>query len=325
MMKIYLKCLWSHSKILVGYISLIILLAVIVVLEGQKLTMIGDVIAVSWLFVVLWWLYTSYTTLQAIKRINDETNDNLPQKTLIERAYLQRMSADEAKIKQQSAKIIDDYEQRMDYLTTWSHAIKTPLTALKLLAQNQPQITSKQVSSEVDWALYQLDLLLNYERLADFNADIVVAHVNLERLVNQVAQKNMSFFISQDIALKVTLRDAVVLSDEKWLMVVIEQLLINASKYSNPHQRVEISFCPQTATLTIKDYGVGILPSDMPRIFERGFTGHNGRMTSKASGMGLYLVKQICDLLHITLQVKSKPNQGCAFLLTFSQDAMVFD
>ena len=165
-------------------------------------------------------------------------------------------------------------------------------------------------------ASYQLNLLLNYERMADFNHDLEFRPVDLLALIQAVAQKNMNFFIAKNIGLQIEVKPVKVVTDPKWLSFIVEQILINAAKYSGANKTVKISY--QAGKLEVSDQGIGISASDLPRIFEAGFTGANGRKYGAATGMGLYIVKNMAQKLNIDLKVSSILDQGTVVSLNFN-------
>lgn len=186
--------------------------------------------------------------------------------------------------------------------------MKTPLTALKLMADAADVVDSARVQKQVDNAEYQLNLLLNYERLSDFNHDIEFVSIDLLELVQQILRENMTFFVDKNLTLDVEVPHKKLLTDKKWMSFILEQILVNASKYSAPHQQIMIGY--DDGVLFIQDEGIGISQSDLPKIFEAGFTGENGRKHGAATGMGLYIVKRVSEFLKIDVAVDSKLGAG---------------
>ena len=149
--------------------------------------------------------------------------------------------------------------------------------------------------------------MLSYLRLGGGASDYLFRQVDVDRVLRQAARKYAPLFIRGKVSLELRDTKLKVLSDEKWLQLVIEQVLSNAVKYA-PGGHVKI--WSEGQRLLIQDDGVGIAPEDLPRIFERGFTGYNGRMDKRATGIGLFLSREICEKLGHTIQVSSELNRG---------------
>lgn len=159
-------------------------------------------------------------------------------------------------------------------------------------------------------------MVLSYIRLGSDTNDFVFQKSPLDDLIRQSIRKYAPQFIRKKLWLHYEKTEEKVLTDEKWLCFLLEQLLSNAVKYTY-EGGVTISVSPEKV-LTIRDTGIGIAPEDLPRIFEKGFTGYNGRSNKKATGLGLYLCKQAADKLGIRIRVKSRPGEGTAVSLDLS-------
>ncbi|MGN1279074.1 MAG: sensor histidine kinase [Limosilactobacillus sp.] len=206
-------------------------------------------------------------------------------------------------------------QQQLDRLDLFAHEIKNALTSLQAAAENAPTVASTSVKDEVQEANYYLDLLLNDERLTMASSDYEFSWVNLQELVNSVIRQNSALFIRRQLIPELVNLDHRVLTDPKWLRFCINQLLSNAIKYSQPGGKITVSW--DKRALIISDQGVGISFADQQRIFENGFTGHNGHQTTQSTGMGLYLVKRVAAKLNFTIRVRSRVGQGSSFYLIF--------
>jgi signal transduction histidine kinase len=206
-------------------------------------------------------------------------------------------------------------QQQLDNLDLFTHEIKNALTSLEAAAENAPTVASISVKNEVREANYYLDLLLNDERLTMASNDYEFSWVNLAGLVNTVIQQNSALFIRRQLIPHLVNLDHDVLTDPKWLRFCINQLLSNAIKYSPAGSTITISW--HDHALAISDQGIGISAADQQRIFENGFTGHNGHQTTQSTGMGLYLVQRVAAKLNFTIRVRSKVGQGSRFSLIF--------
>ncbi len=203
--------------------------------------------------------------------------------------------------------------ETLDYYTLWAHQIKTPISAIRLLLQNQPGAQQAELENELFKVERYVDMVLGYQRLSGANNDLVLRRQSLDPLVRQSVQKFARQFIRKRIRLDYNGTDLTVLTDEKWLCFVLEQLLSNALKYTPTGGRVTL--VTKGSTLLLADTGIGIAPEDLPRIFERGYTGYNGRADKRATGIGLYLCKLVLDKLGHRIHIESQVNQGTTISL----------
>ena len=199
------------------------------------------------------------------------------------------------------------YTDLMDYYTLWVHQIKTPIAASQLLLQD---VSDSKTRALLEQEVFKIDsytnLVLQYLRLENFHDDLQLRQVTLEDLVKEVVRKHSLFFIQKGLTINLHDLDVKVVSDEKWLLVIIEQVLSNSLKYTKSGG-IEIYF--KDNGLHLKDSGIGIKDSDILRVFERGFSGYNGRLTQQSSGLGLYLSKKIADQLGHEISISSQVGQ----------------
>ncbi|MDU5664029.1 sensor histidine kinase [Streptococcus vestibularis] len=215
------------------------------------------------------------------------------------------------------------YTDLMDYYTLWVHQIKTPIAASQLLVQD---VTDRNIRSLLEQEIFKIDaythLVLQYLRLENFHDDLQLKQVALEQLVKEVVRKYSLFFIQKGLTINLDDLDVKVISDEKWLLVIIEQILSNSLKYTKSGG-IEIYF--KDNTLYLKDSGIGIKDSDILRVFERGFSGYNGRLTQQSSGLGLYLSKKIADQLGHDISISSQVGQGTIVSIHFQKKKLAID
>lgn len=196
----------------------------------------------------------------------------------------------------------------IDYYTIWAHQIKTPIASMRLNLQNEDTQFSKRISEDLFRIEQYVEMVLCYLRLDSNTTDYVFGEYNLDDIIKQVVKKFAAQFIRRKIRLEYEPVNTVVLTDEKWLSFVLEQVISNALKYT---QSGTITvYIEKEKTLCIKDTGIGIAPQDLPRIFEKGYTGYNGRSDKKASGIGLYLCRRICKNLGHTINAQSSLDNG---------------
>lgn len=215
-------------------------------------------------------------------------------------------------------------KENSDFYTMWVHQIKTPIAAQRILLQTTPENVAG-MKSELFKIERYVDIILNYLRMENINQDLLLKHYVLDSVVRQAVKKYSTLFIQSKLSLKLENLDMAVLTDEKWLVFVVEQLLSNAIKYTKTGEiriyatTMEAEKCKVTR-LCVEDTGIGIHPQDLPRIFDRAFTGYNGRSDKKASGLGLYLCKSILQKLGHEICITSALGQGTCVTLTFYED-----
>ena len=196
------------------------------------------------------------------------------------------------------------------YYSTWVHQVKVPIAAIRLiLEEDAPDRRAMQL--ELSRIEQYADMVLAYQRLRDHVSDYVFRECDLAAAVNGVIRKLAPWFIRKKLTLHYDKSPCRAVTDEKWFSLIAEQLLSNAIKYTAPGGVITVR-CT-AAELIVSDTGIGIAPEDLPRIFERGFTGVNGRIHEHATGIGLYLCRQICDRLGYTIHVASTPRVGSTF------------
>ena len=250
-----------------------------------------------------------HAELERIKGFDAKLADTFPEAGGIiesdyqEIIYLMREQHEEAQQRSEQS-----LREMMDYYTVWVHQIKTPIASMRLALQNTDTAESRQLQSELGRIERYVEMVLTFLRLGSDSTDYVIKEYELDDIVRGAVKKLAGDFINKRIRLEYTELNETVLTDEKWLSFVIEQVLSNALKYT-PEGTVSV-YLESPKTLCIRDTGIGIAPEDLPRVFENGYTGYNGRSDKKASGIGLYLCRRICDKLGHTISAESKAGEG---------------
>lgn len=209
------------------------------------------------------------------------------------------------------------YLMMIDYYTVWCHQIKTPIASMKLHLQNEDTILSRKLSTDLFRIEQYVEMVLTFLRLNTESTDYVIKEYDLDTIIKQSVKKFAGEFISRKLKLVYEPFHTTVITDEKWLSFVIEQVLSNALKYTSSGS-ITITLKPEKK-LCICDTGIGIETEDLPRIFENGFTGYNGRLDKKASGIGLYLCKRICNNLGHSIKAESIVGKGTTILIDLMQ------
>ena len=205
------------------------------------------------------------------------------------------------------------------YYIRWSHQIKTPIAALRLLLEEEEPDRAA-MEGEIYRIEQYVEFALQYQRLEGGHKDLVFAHYSLEGIVKKALKKTGVLFRQTKLALELGNLQTDVLTDEKWLVFVLEQVLTNAVKYTRKG-KISIYLDPEKEkTLVVEDTGMGIRPEDLPRIFEWGYTGYNGRIKNRATGIGLALCRQTMEMLGHRISAKSEPGKGTCIYLDLAVD-----
>lgn len=239
-----------------------------------------------------------------------------PAGDLLEEDYQALLTAVAAHRTRLLARERDKLEDMTDYYTLWAHQIKTPMAAAGLLLQEDPP-PREQLEAELLKIGQYVDMVLGYLRLDSDSTDYVFQDTDLDALIRQGIRKFARLFILKHITLDFRETGRTVLTDGKWLSFVVEQLLSNALKYTPAGGTVRIY--GDGETLVVADTGIGIREEDLPRIFEKGFTGYNGRAGQKSTGIGLYLCRRVTEKLNHDLTIVSRPRQGTIVRLDLSR------
>lgn len=215
------------------------------------------------------------------------------------------------------------YQENEDFFALWAHQIKTPIAALTVLLQDEePDIAaSRQELLKIEG---YVEMALGYTRYENMGNDLVLESQPLDQLVKNVVKKYSTMFIYKHLSVQLDHLEYHVLTDEKWFSFVLEQLLSNALKYTTKggiHIYGEED--SDGLHVVVQDTGIGIREEDLPRVFEKGFTGYNGRVDQKASGLGLYLCKGICTKLGHRLSIESELEKGTCVMIGLQQDRLI--
>jgi len=210
----------------------------------------------------------------------------------------------------------------VDYYSMWVHQIKTPIAAMNFLLDNE-EVDQKILQQELFKIERYVEMVLTYIRLDSTSSDYVITKINLDEVVKDTVKKYASLFINKKIKLNYVSHETMVISDKKWLSFAFEQILGNSVKYSSMNGEITIETFENK--LVIEDKGIGIKEEDLPRIFEKGFTGFNGRYEKKSSGLGLYLCKKTLDKLGHHIEISSTVGKGTRVEITFPKEDTLRD
>ena len=282
-----------------------------------------------------YWNYRTrcYALFQAVQKEEERTRD-LPEARSLPEVLYSQMLMEEEREKRKLLTMYDEKQKDMaDYYTMWTHQIKTPIAALRLLLQSNEGMENGQEESErlrESEELFKIEqyaqMALYFARLDSPSSDFLFRDCNVCEIVKQAVRKYSVLFLRSGLTFRMEEFEIKAVTDEKWLCFVVEQVFSNALKYT---QQGGIAIYGadaagnikqgQVSYLVIEDTGIGIRESDLPRIFERGFTGYNGRLDKRSTGLGLYLCDRIMGRMSHTIRVKSEPGVGTKVILGFEQ------
>ena len=287
----------SQSVILFGYILVCIVFITISVLATIEMeyVFLGIEILGFILFIYLivhWFQY---------QKLSDVKDDN------------ERLLNENKNLKSEMLNQKDDLNA---YFLMWLHQIKTPITVSKLLLEKPDETTNTKLKMQLMYIEQYINMAMNYLKMIDYSTDMDITQVNLDDIIKNLLKKYSLLFIHNHISLEYQSNLTYVVSDSQWLTILIEQILSNALKYTE-NGKITIQYLEDKHALEIRDTGIGIRSEDIPKIFDRGYSGFNGRMNEKSSGLGLYLVRKISERLNIQIEVESKLSKGSVFRLVF--------
>ena len=287
----------SQSVILFGYLLVCIVFITISVLATLEIeyVFLGIEILGFILFIYLivhWFQY---------QKISDVKDDN------------ERLLNENKNLKSEMLNQKDDLNA---YFLMWLHQIKTPMTVSKLLLEKPDDTTNTKLKMQLMYIEQYINMAMNYLKMIDHSTDMDITQVNLDDIIKNLLKKYSLLFIHNHISLEYQSNLTYVISDSQWLTILIEQILSNALKYTE-NGKIAIQYLEDKHALEIRDTGIGIRSEDIPKIFDRGYSGFNGRMNEKSSGLGLYLARKISERLNIQIEVESKLSKGSIFRLVF--------
>lgn len=230
------------------------------------------------------------------------------------------------------AEQIQGYERNnkeyKEFIELWVHEIKLPIATGKLLVENNRQFYDDSMMEELDKIDSYAEQALFYARSNYVEKDYVLKKISLKQVAGEVLRKNRKQLFNQHISMEIHDLEEEVYSDSKWLAFILQQLLSNSIKYMGEGERRLEWYAKRyqnQVKLYLKDSGIGIPAKDLPRVFEKGFTGDNGRTGKKSTGMGLYLCKKLCEKMGHRIELASSEGKGCLVVIRFPKGSMTGD
>ena len=287
----------NQSVILFGYLLVCIVFITISVLATLEIEYVFLGIEILG-FILLIYLIVHWFQYQ---KLSDVKDDN------------ERLLNENKNLKSEMLNQKDDLNA---YFLMWLHQIKTPMTVSKLLLDKPDENTTSKLKMQLMYIEQYINMAMNYLKMIDYSTDMDITQVNLDDIIKNLLKKYSLLFIHNHISLEYQSNLTYVVSDSQWLTILIEQILSNALKYTE-NGKITIQYLEEKHALEIRDTGIGIRSEDIPKIFDRGYSGFNGRMNEKSSGLGLYLARKISERLNIQIEVESKLSKGSVFRLVF--------
>lgn len=206
-----------------------------------------------------------------------------------------------------------------EYIEQWVHEIKTPITAAKLICQNMDSNMRRKLSKELAQIDSHVERALFYARTESPEKDFIISKTELSTICEEAIQAHRTLLIENSVRVETENLNEIVYTDRKWVAFMLGQLLQNAARYRGENPVITLSGkrLGRQVQLAVRDNGIGISAHELPRVFDRGFTGRNGRNRGGSTGMGLYLCKRLADALEIGLQIQSTAGDGTCVTLTF--------
>ncbi|AVP63726.1 sensor histidine kinase [Clostridium botulinum] len=325
------------DKMVVIICNMLIFIVIAAIMAAIKVSLIIILSAFC-----IWFLpLVSYMSLEFIKYKNyydevDSILENLDNKYLlpeiireanfIEGEKLNSILKEISRDMHENVKYYKDMqEDYREYIETWVHEIKTPIASTKLIIENNRNEVTNKIDFQMDRIEGFVEQVLYYSRSNNVSKDYIIKQINLDLAVRNVIKRNYRDFIHKKIKLDIKDIDEIVHSDGKWVEFIINQIIVNSIKYSNSKEPMISVYSTKKANsvmLTIEDNGAGIIDKDINRVFEKGFTGENGRKFSKSTGMGLYLCEKLCSKLGLKIIIVSEVNKGTKVTLIFPLSSM---
>lgn len=280
---------------IVTFISLLFVLIFFVFSLPQSALMLGVAI-ILFIMCIYWWI--SYLGFQKQEELKEKV-----------------VSLEEELFEMKNKQI--EYRKDVEsYFLTWVHQIKTPITASQLLLERNEPNVANQVRQEIVQIDNYTRLALSYLKLLNEASDMTITEVNIDDLIKPLIMKYRIHFIEQHTKIHYQSNDDSILTDAQWTSILIEQILNNALKYARGKD-IWIDFDSTSQQLSIKDNGIGISQADLPKIFDKGYSGYNGSLNESSSGIGLFIVKHIAQHLNLNVEVTSELNKGTQFTISF--------
>ncbi|WP_460294150.1 ATP-binding protein [Clostridium tertium] len=323
------------SVIFLNLISLVTLLVFLFSVGNTVDTL--KIISVTWIIVFGAYLFFQYKNRKEFYNEISKSIDNLDKKYLISEVidkpvyleaepYYYLLKKASKSMREEINSIKNERKEYKEYIEQWIHEVKTPISSIKLIEENNKTSVSRLVLQELENLDRYVEQALFYARSEEVEKDYLIKEMSLENCINRVIIKNKQIFILNNIDVEIENVDKNVYCDDKWLGFIINQIVVNASKYrnlENPKVKIYAEDIKNGIQLIIEDNGLGIPKAELNRVFKKGFTGSKGRLNNKSTGIGLYLCKKLCGKLGLTIDIESKENLYTKVIIIFPKGSFV--
>lgn len=290
-------------------------------------------ILIFWWIILGFWIGTGYYRRKKYFEKAEHIMDNIDQRYLLgellpaspyleDRIYRELIRTSNKSVIERIREIEDERKDYQDYIESWVHEIKAPITSIQLACENHKDEVTRQIALENQRIENNVDMVLYYARMENVYKDYMIEETDLGKAASEILMKNKYYLISSGVRGEVDCPDPVY-TDKKWILFILNQLVLNSVKYKSEKAEIHpyIRFYTETyghgVRLIVEDNGTGIREEEISRIFEKGFTGSNGRNGKKSTGMGLYLCRRLCEKLGIAIEAEAVPGEGTKMILTF--------
>ena len=326
-LKDYLK---SRVAIIFLNIIALITLSVFLLSVGNKFKVIIT-IAITWIVFLFVYFMFAYRKRRDYFKIIEKSVANIDKKFLISevlkeppfieaKPYYYLLKKSSKSMREEINREKSKHKDYKEYIEQWIHEVKTPISLIKLIEENNRTAKSSEVLIQLEEIDRYVEQSLFYARSEDVDKDYLIKEISLQSCVNSVITRNKQGFILNNIYLEINDIDKLVFSDSKWLEFILNQIIVNAIKYRQnecPKVKIYAIDIKNGTRLIIEDNGIGIPSNEIDRVFEKGFTGNIGRINSRSTGMGLYLCNKLCDKLGLLIDIESKINNYTKVIITF--------
>ena len=324
------KYVKDKINFILAFIVYCIIIALYTIAMRTNINVIIFILANSCIFFIVGFFINFFIKNKYIQNIN-KIMDDLEEKYLITEIITKPRREENLAyykiLKRTSKSMIENVtdvriskEDYKEYIESWVHEVKIPITSAKLLCENNKSEVTRKIDEEVEKVNNFVEQALFYARLEQVSNDFMVRKLNLEEVIRMVLARNKKLMIQNNMKVEINNIDITVYTDEKWLEFILNQIIINAVKYKkedNAKIVIETKKTYDSLQLFITDNGIGIKQSEIQRIFDKGFTGTNGRNDRKSTGIGLYLCKKLCEKLGMEIAAESVENSYTRIIIIF--------
>lgn len=289
------------------------------------------IIDITWFIIIAAYFFSDYYKRNKYFKHIDETLNSLDKRYLIgeviepsyrleDKEYIDIIRRSNKSVIEKINQVEDEKKDYKEYIESWVHDVKIPITAMELICENNKSSASRRIQCELSKLDSLVETVLYYARAGEVYKDYLVKEESLTEIINETITRNKSFFIQNKMCIDIDCKDDKVCCDKKWIGYILNQIFINAVKYKkNDIGRINIytEKTKEGVKCVIEDDGTGIRPSEINRIFDKGFTGTNGRDNAKSTGIGLYLCKKLCLKLGMEIYAESEFNKYTKLILVF--------